>query len=115
MGNPGDDQTTSSGSAAPSTDCPARIATFSLPAGSGFSSGTAPSITARRRFSRLSMLTTSIDGRWQRSITNSSPTRLTTLIVDRCLFSQHACMPSFELGPLTIADREASHGAVRRG
>jgi hypothetical protein len=40
---------------------------------------------------------------------------LTTLIVDRCLFSRHACMPSFELGPLTIADREASHGAVQRG
>jgi hypothetical protein len=35
--------------------------------------------------------------------------------VDRCLFSRHACMPSFELGPLTIADREASHGAVQRG
>jgi hypothetical protein len=42
-------------------------------------------------------------------------TPLTTPIVDRYRSSPHACMPSFELGPLTLADREANHGALRRG
>ena len=51
----------------------------------------------------------------QRLTISSSPTRLTKPIVDRYRSSPHACMPSFELGPLTLADREAGHGAFWRG